>query len=121
MNYNPSDFLKQPMQNYPYNNMSYENNMSAPMDNYSSSGFNNNMQPNQFIGNMNPENNYMQNNDNNFNVYNNQQISPYQPQYMNFPFNGINPQNNFNSVYDGNMPMDIYSNNNFYNSNNLGS
>ncbi|CDU15942.1 SWIB/MDM2 domain-containing protein, putative [Plasmodium yoelii] len=121
MNYNPSDFLKQPMQNYPYNNMSYENNIPAPMDNYPSSGFNNNMQPNQFIGNMNPENNYMQNNDNNFNVYNNQQIPPYQPQYMNFPFNGINPQNNFNPMYDGNMPMDIYSNNNFYNSNNLGS
>ncbi|CAD2083813.1 SWIB/MDM2 domain-containing protein, putative [Plasmodium vinckei brucechwatti] len=115
MNYN------QPVQNYPYNNMNYENNIPVPMDNYSPSGFNNNMQPNQFMGNMNPENNYMQNNDNNFNGYNNQQAPPYPPQYMNFPFNGVNPQNNFNPMYDGNMPMDVYSNNNFYNSNNFGS
>ncbi|ANQ09076.1 Uncharacterized protein PCOAH_00035810 [Plasmodium coatneyi] len=141
MNFNnaPEPFMNNPMQNF-YNNMNYESSnmpmpvpmpvpvpMSMPMGvpvpppyPIEMMAFNGNN--NKLPENMNPQHNFMQNNEQgNFNMYA-QQVVPNVPYMMNYPpFNEMPPPNGFNPLYPGAVPvpMDgVYPNGNFYNANN---
>ncbi|CAA9989215.1 conserved Plasmodium protein, unknown function [Plasmodium knowlesi strain H] len=131
----PESFINNPMQNF-YNNMNYESSnmpvpvpvpmsMAMPMAVPVSPPFpiemmafngNNNKLPEH----MNLQNNFMHNNEQgNFNMYA-QQVVPNVPYMMNYPpFNEMPPQNGFNPLYPGAIPMDgVYPNGNFYSANN---
>ncbi|EDL46405.1 hypothetical protein, conserved [Plasmodium vivax] len=143
MNFNnaPEPFINNPMPNF-CNNMNYESsNMPVPVPvtmpvpvampvtmpvavpvpppfPIEMMAFNGN--GNKLPENMNPQNNFMQHNEQgNFNMYA-QQVAPYAPYMMNYPpFNEMPPQNGFNPLYPGAVPMDgVYPNGNFYNANN---
>ncbi|KAI4837378.1 SWI/SNF-related matrix-associated actin-dependent regulator of chromatin [Plasmodium brasilianum] len=114
MNYSTPDPFNISMQNYG-NNINYESNN---MQNSGGFQMNNNTNDNEVRLNMNAENNFMQNNEQvNFNAYNINQVAAY-PTYMNFPFN-MTSQNDFNAMYNGTLPMELYPNENFYNSGNF--
>ncbi|GAW81909.1 hypothetical protein, conserved [Plasmodium gonderi] len=121
MSYNntPEQFNNNPMYSY-RNNMNYENNSMQGSSPFPRDAMTFNLNNDKFPENINSQNNFMQNNEQgNFNPYT-QQVAPYAPYMMNYPFNEMSQQNGFNVMYHpGAIPMEgMYPNGSFYNANN---